>query len=105
MVYDGFRSILNKALYSPWFPLPTVDSIVRWVVAGSWLADNDYGEQFLNFSLHPDLRKYCGIDLSQLFPNEDVEGADDLVVGHWMRNAMGLSPSSYSSVQLLTRAK
>lgn len=28
MVYDGFRSILNKALYSPWFPLPTVDSVI-----------------------------------------------------------------------------
>ena len=72
--------------------------MVRWVVAGSWLADNGYGEQFLNFPPHPDLRKYCGIDLSQLFPDEDVEGADDLVVGRWVRNAMGLSPSPYSSV-------
>ena len=105
MVYDGSKSGLNEALYSPWFLLPTVDSMIRWVVAGSWLADNDYGEQFLNFPLHPDLRKYCGIDLSQLFPNEDVDGADDLVVGCWMRNAMGLSPSPYSSVQGSTRAK
>jgi len=74
-------------------------------VAGSWLADNDYGEQFLNFPFHPDLRKYCGIDLSQLFPNEDVEGADNLVVGRWMRNTIGLSLSPYSSVQGSTRAK
>eukprot|EP00536_Pseudo-nitzschia_multiseries_P000337 jgi/Psemu1/777/gm1.777_g len=28
--------------------------------------DNDYGEQFLNFPLHPNLCKYCGADLSQL---------------------------------------
>ena len=53
---------------------------MRREVAGSWLADNDYGERFLNFPLHPDLRKYCGVDLSQLFPDEDVEGADDIVV-------------------------
>ena len=105
MVYDRSKSGLNKALYSPWFPLPTVNSMVRWVVAGSCLADNDYGEQFLNFPLHPDLRKYCGIYLSQLFPNEDVEGADDLVVGRWMRNAMGLLPSPYSSLQGSARAK
>jgi len=84
MVYDGSKSGLNEALYSPWFPLPTVDSIVKRVIAGAWLADNDYGEQFLNFPLHPDLRKYCEIDLSQLFPDKDVEGADDLVVGRWM---------------------
>ena len=105
MVYDGSKSGLNEALYSPWFPLPTVDSMVRWAIAGSWLADNDYGEQFLNFPLHPDLRKYCGIDLSQLFPDEDVEGTDNLVVGRWMQNAMGLSHSPYSSVQGSTRAK
>ena len=60
----------------------------------------------MNIPLHPNLRKYCGIDLSQLLPNEDVEGADNLVLGHWMRNAMRLSPSTpYSSVQGSSRAK
>ena len=105
MVYDGSKSGLNESLYSPWFALPTVDTMVRWVVAGSWLADNDYGEQFLNFPLHPDLRKYCGVDLSQLFPDEDLVGADDIVVGAWMRNAMGLKSSPYNSVQGSLRAK
>jgi len=46
MVYDGSKSGLNEVVYSPWFPLSMVDSMVRWVIAGSWLADNDYGEQF-----------------------------------------------------------
>ena len=54
MVYDGSKSGLNDALWTPWFALPTIDSMARWVVAGSWLADNDYGEQFLNFPFHPD---------------------------------------------------
>jgi hypothetical protein len=68
LVYDRTKSGLNKLVYAPWFALPTIDSMSRWVITGAWLADNDYGEMFLNFSLHPDLRKYCGVDLSQLFP-------------------------------------
>ena len=64
MVYDGSKSGLNDALWAPWFALPAIDNMARWVVVGSWLADNDYGEQFLNFSLHSDLPKYCGVNLS-----------------------------------------
>ena len=59
MVYDGSKSGLNKALWAPWFSLPTIDTMSRWVLAGSWLADNDYGDFFLNFPLHADLQKYC----------------------------------------------
>ena len=101
MVYDGSKSGLNDALWAPWFALPTIDSMARWVVAGSWLADNDYGEQFLNFPLHPDLQKYCGVDLSQLFPDRESQ----LIIGRWTRNAMGLRPSPYNSVQGALRAK
>lgn len=67
MVYDGSKSGLNEALWAPWFALPTVDSVAWWVVVGSWLANNDYRKQFLNFPLHPDLQRYCGADLTQLF--------------------------------------
>ena len=102
IVYDGTKSGLNDALYAPWFALPTVDAMTRWVTAGSWLADNDYGEQFLNYPLHPDLRKYCGVDLSQLF-SDDKEGKP--CVGAWKRNAMGLKSSPYNSVQASLRAK
>ena len=105
MVYDGTKSGLNDALYSPWFALPTVDTMARWVMAGSWLADNDYGEQFLNFPLHPDLRKYCGVDLSQLFDENNPDDQAVPMVGAWMRNAMGLKSSPYNSVQGSLRAK
>ena len=64
MVYDGSKSGLNAAIYAPWFALPRSELLTRWVTAGSWLADNDYRECFLNFPLHPDLQKYCGVDLS-----------------------------------------
>ena len=56
MVYDGSKSGLNEALYSPWFHLPTVDSMVRWVVAvTNWCSTIDPVEHELVFndgSLH-----------------------------------------------------
>ena len=30
----------------PWFPLPTVESHLRYVVEETWLADEDLGEMF-----------------------------------------------------------
>ena len=98
MVYDRSKSRLNEALWAPWFALPTDDSMAHWVVAGSWLADNDYGERFLNFLLHPDLHWYCGVDLTQLFPELSTMQSG-LVVGQWTRNAMGLRPFPYTFVQ------
>lgn len=98
MVYDGSKSGLNNSLWAPWFALPNVDTMARWCMAGSWLADNDYGEQFLNFPLHEDLQRYCGVDLTQLFP-EWKNPEFRLLVGRWTRNAMGLRPSPYNSVQ------
>ena len=98
MVYDGPKSGFNEALWALWFALPTVHSMVRWVVTGSWLANNDYGIKFLNFLLHSDLQRYCGGDLIQLFP-EHAKAESGLVVGRWTMNAMGLRPSPYNSVQ------
>ena len=76
VIYDGYKSGLNDALRTPWFALLTIDSMARWVVAGSWHADNDYGERlFSEFSttIYPDLQKYCGVDLSQLFPDLELQ--------------------------------
>ena len=103
MVYDGSKSGLNEALWAPWFALPTLDALLRWTAVGSWLGDNDYGEQFLNFPLHPDLQKFCGVDLSRILQETGVEGR--MIVGRWVRNAMGLRSSPYNSVQGATRAK
>jgi len=69
-----------------------------------WAADNDYGEMFLNFWLHPDLRQYCGVDLTGTFPEELGDGKQ-VVWEAWSRNAMGLSPSPYASCQMGTRLK
>jgi hypothetical protein len=104
MVYNGSRSGLNDALWAPWFSLPTVETMTRALLPGYWCADNDYGEQFLNFNLHKDLQPYCGVDLSQLLPEEVCEHTG-LILGAWSRNAMGLKPSPYGSVKGALRAK
>lgn len=104
MVYDGSKSGLNDALFSPWFALPTVDTMARSLLPGTWLADNDFGEQFLNFPMHPQLMKFCGVDLSQLLP-EERSGRDGMVTAVWMRSAMGLKSSPHNAVQGAQRAK
>ena len=59
---------------------------------------------FLNLPMHPDLQKYCGIDLTQLFPELLEEGAD-LLVGAWLRCAIGVTSSPYVCTQGVLRAK
>ena len=51
IVYDGTASGLNEVLWAPWFSLPTVSSHLRAVEPGTYMADVDLGEIFLNFFL------------------------------------------------------
>ena len=98
LVYDGTKSKLNDNLFAPWFPLPTIDSLLRSIDETTWCGDNDIGEQFHNFSLHPSLQPYCGIDLTELFPEKVKIGQ----VVHWERwkcTPMGIKPSPYQAVQ------
>jgi hypothetical protein len=104
MVYNGSKSGLNDSLWAPWFSLPTVETMTQALLPFYWCADNDYGEQFLNFNLHKELRPYCGVDLSQLLHKEVCEHTG-IIIGAWSRNAMGLKPSPYASVKGALRAK
>jgi hypothetical protein len=104
MVYDGTKSGLNAALWAPWFPLPTVDSMLRSVVPGTYMSDNDVGEMFLNFVLHSSIQERCGVDLTKFFP-EEVDSEDNIQRERkvrwerWTRCAMGLRTSPYQAVQ------
>jgi hypothetical protein len=77
MVYDGTKSGLNAALWAPWLPLPTVDSLLRSVVPGTFMSNNDVGEMFLNFVLHSSIQERCGVDLTKFFP-EKVDSEDNI---------------------------
>ncbi|KAL7561660.1 hypothetical protein ACA910_018550 [Epithemia clementina (nom. ined.)] len=70
MVYDGTKSGLNECLYAPWFPLPNGDALTNTLDDGLWFIDNDYGEIFLNFRLHPSLQLFSGMDFSALYGRE-----------------------------------
>eukprot|EP00536_Pseudo-nitzschia_multiseries_P016276 jgi/Psemu1/45562/gm1.45562_g len=87
-IINSPKSGLNNALYAPRFTLPTVDSMLQW--------------QFLNFLLHPDLRKCCKVDLYWLLASASDEPG---VTGVWMPNAMGLKSSPYNSIQGSFQAK
>jgi hypothetical protein len=65
-VFDGTKSGLNSSLFANWFPLPQVKSMLRCLKRDYYCADNDVGEQFYNFCLHPALRPYCAIDIRAL---------------------------------------
>ena len=50
------------------------------------------------------LQKYCGINISVLFPK--LKRCDaQMLIGVWIRNAMGLSSSPYNSIQSIMIAK
>ena len=72
--------------------------MTRWALTGTWLDDNNYGDMFMNFPMHEDLQKYCGIDVTQLFPKLKWEGVD-LTVGCWLHSVMGLKSSPYNCTQ------
>ena len=101
VVFNGTSCGLNDALHAPWFPLPTVESHLRSVVEGTWLADEDLGEMFYNFCLDQNVRAYTGVDMGVYF--EDVEEGKRLWAA-WTRLIMGLKPSPYISTHQLLRA-
>jgi len=103
MVYDASRSGLNSAIWVPGFPLPTTNTHLRSVEPGTWLADLDIGEMFLNFPLDGSLRALCGVDLThygKCLGGAEAELEDwELRSFAWVRCAMGLRPSPYQAVQ------
>ena len=68
IVYDATKSGLNDAVWAPWFAMSNVDCHLRAVDAGTFMADYDVGEMFLNFMLEPSLRPHAGVDLISVVP-------------------------------------
>ncbi|KAL7577357.1 hypothetical protein ACA910_002090 [Epithemia clementina (nom. ined.)] len=88
--------------------------MLRSVGPSTWAADNNFGEMFLNFWLHPKLRRYARIDLTSLFPEELKEDSVSRSSGRrrkgllweaWSRCAMGLITSPFQATQSAQRMK
>jgi len=97
-VYDGTKSGLNRAVWAPWFPLPTVEAHLRCVEPGSYMGDIDIGEMFLNFMLHPRIQQHAGVDLTPFFP-EELTASRKVIWEHWCCCGMGFRFSPYQAVQ------
>lgn len=104
MVYNGTQSGLNKAMSVPRFPLPTADSHLRALEPGTFCADSDIGEMFLNFILHEEVRSLCGVDFTKMFGEELTPGMK-VLWERWERCAMGLKSSPYQTIQAVMVAE
>ena len=110
MVYDGTKSGLNSVMWAPWFPLPTASSLLRMVEQGTWMGDNDAGECFINWLLHEDVQRLCGIDISQFSSPDELTKRFNTPVGKlllevWTRCAMGLKSSPYIAIKCILLIK
>jgi hypothetical protein len=103
MVYDGTKCGLNDVLWAPWFLLPNADDLLDAVEPGTYMCDNDVGEMFLNFILHEKIRELTGVEVLEFLGDRDDKGRPkDKLLYRWQRNAMGLKPSPYNSIQGLS---
>jgi hypothetical protein len=103
MVYDASKSGLNESIWVPRFPLPTMVNHLRAVERGTYMADLDVAEMFLNLNLHQQLQEGCGVDLTH-FCGQPEKGKLT-VHERWTRAAMGLRSSPYQAVQAMTFAE
>jgi hypothetical protein len=46
MVYNGTSSGMNTHLWVPWFALPTIYDLARFLEVGTFMGDSDIGEFF-----------------------------------------------------------
>ena len=98
MFYNDTISGFNECLYDILFNMSTVNDMNRRVITVSWLADNFYGNMFLNFPLHSKFQKFYGVDLSQLFPKLNPNKSQQKI-SIWVRNTMELHPSPFTSLK------
>ena len=76
---------------------------MRRISNNYWCSDNDYGDQFLNFPMHPTLQPYCEVDLVATFPSR--VNKDGEYFAKRRSNAMGVWYSPYNSVRGATLIK
>jgi hypothetical protein len=69
------------------------------------MGDNDQGEQFYNYWLHPDLRPYTGLDLTPLLLAAHSTLPMTKIWQRFVKPPMGCKPAPYQSVQGTTRAR
>ena len=93
MLYNGTLSGLNDTLWDPQFTLTKVRIMLRATEVGTYMADMDTDEIFLNFTLSKDVRPYCRVNISNMRTEEEWERG---ILGgweRWERKMMGITDS------------
>jgi hypothetical protein len=98
MVYNGTSCGLNDAVFAPWFAMPTIDSHLRAVDVGTFMADCNISEMFLNFMLDPEIRPFAGVNLTTLFADEAMS---KIFWERWERMLMCFKPSPYCTTRAM----
>lgn len=106
VVWDFKRNGFNVGLYTPWFFLFRPSGYVRRIEAGTYAADIDIKEQFHNYLLHENERKYAGV----VIPDELLAGGSECIQGfdtaklmRWTRLPFGIQSSPYLALRQHTR--
>ena len=85
MVYNSTSYGLNLALWEPYFCLPVVQHTLCTLLPGYSQCDMDVGEILINFPLHPELRPYSVVDVTNIKSRPDKEGWDHNRIRVWER--------------------
>ena len=97
IVYDTGANKLNKFVWAHSFCLPTVNLLLQITDEMTLMQDQDLGEMFLLFQLHPNTVKFMAVDLGPL------EFGTKECAQRWMcwsRNGMGFKSSPYNSIRM-----
>lgn len=105
VVYDGTKSGLNDAIWTPSFFLPTIRSVLNHANEETFYGDIDIGEMFLNYFLDPVLRPWAGVDVTELFSstsstiNPPLKHSGDRLIMRWECSLMGVRSSPFNCVR------
>ena len=78
VVYNATKYGLYEAVWPSNVYLPTRESALRLTDYDSWFDDLDVGEMFLNYFLDPNMRRYAGIDVTDMI-DRSVGCSDNLL--------------------------
>ena len=71
VVYDLSQCGLDRVVWAPNFPFPTIDTTFRSMESTAVYGDIDTKKFFLNFQLDQKLIPFCGIDVIDLVVSSD----------------------------------
>jgi hypothetical protein len=100
MVFNGTLSGPNSALWAPWFCLPNTTTHMRIFEPGTFMADVDIGEMFLNFFLDPRIQLFAAVEFTKFYP-EELDETKKFIWERWNRCALGFRPCPFVTIQAL----